>query len=224
MELAEQRAKLGRMVNPVRGIIDATAAVFAMIGSGVLWFAGVDGLSRRASLAIFGITLVCLYTVSTLYHSVPWDRKWKHRMQRADHSMIYVLVAGSYTPFAVIVLSGWIQAVTLTVVWGIAVVGVAQKLFLPGLHNAWAIAMTTTQGWLAIFLLVPLAQKLPWQALFLMVIGGVLYTVGMVFLVTRRPRLWPRVFSHHEAMHVMVVAGSVCHFVVIARFLPPLAI
>jgi hemolysin III len=222
-ELAHQRAKLGRMVNPVRGIIDGTAAVFALGGSAVLWFAGVEDLSRRVSLLVFGITLVCLYTVSTLYHSIPWDETWKGRMQRVDHSMIYVLVAGSYTPLAVIVLSGWVQVVTLGVVWGIAAVGITQKLLFPGLHNAWAITMQTTQGWLAIFLLVPLAQALPWQALFLLVIGGVLYTVGMVFLVTQRPRLWPRVFSHHDAMHVLVVAGSFCHFLVVFRFLPALA-
>jgi hemolysin III len=218
-----ERWKLGKMVNPVRGFIDATAAVFALIGAGVLWFAGAGDLPHRAALLVFGITLVSLYTVSTLYHSIPWRERWKLRMQRVDHSMIYLLIAGTYTPMAAIVLSGWMRVVTLAVVWTIALAGIAQKLFFPRLHNAFAITMQTTQGWLAIFLLVPLAQTLPWPAIFLMALGGVLYTVGMVFLVTHRPRLWPRVFSHHEMMHVMVIGGSICHFWVAVRFIAPLA-
>lgn len=222
-DMVHERWKLGKMVNPVRGLIDATAAAFALVGAGVLWFAGAGDLPHRASLLVFGVTLVSLYTVSTLYHSIPWREHWKLRMQRVDHSMIYLLVAGTYTPLAVIVLDGWIRAATLVVVWAIAAAGIAQKLFFPRLHNAWSITMQTTQGWLAVFLLVPMAQKLPWQALFLMALGGVFYTVGMVFLVTRRPRLWPRAFSYHEMMHVMVVGGSVCHFLVTLRFIAPLA-
>jgi hemolysin III len=217
-----ERWKLGKMVNPVRGFIDATAAAFAVIGAGVLWFAGAGQLPYRASLLVFGITLVSLYTVSTLYHAIPWRDRWKLRMQRVDHSMIYLLIAGTYTPMAMIVLSGWMRVVTLVVVWTIALAGIVQKLFLPALNNAWAITMQTTQGWLAVFLLVPMAHTLPWQAIFLMALGGVLYTVGMVFLVTNRPRLWPRVFSHHEMMHVMVIGGSVCHYLVTIRFIAPL--
>jgi hemolysin III len=218
-----ERWKLGKMVNPVRGFIDGTAAAFALIGAGVLWFAGAADLPQRFALLVFGITLVSLYTVSTLYHSIPWRERWKLRMQRVDHSMIYLLIAGTYTPMAAIVLSGWIRVATLVVVWTIAAAGIAQKLFFPRLHNAFAITMQTTQGWLAIFLLIPLAQALPWQAIFLMALGGVLYTVGMVFLVTNRPRLWPRVFSHHEMMHVMVIGGSLCHFWVAVRFIAPFA-
>jgi hemolysin III len=212
------------MTNPVRGFIDITAAVTAVVGSTVLWFAGVNTLSQRVALVTFGLGLVGLYTVSALYHSIPWRERWKQRMQRVDHSMIYVLVAASYTPIAVIVLDGWLRAATLVVIWGIAIVGVAHKVFAdPRKRHALSVALQTTQGWLAVLILVPLARRLPFAAVELLLFGGVLYTVGMVFLVTGRPRLWPRVFSHHEMMHVMIVAGSVCHYLVTLRFIVPLA-
>jgi hemolysin III len=212
------------MVNPVRGFIDITAAVTALVGATVLGLAGVHTFSQRIALVIFGLSLVALYTVSALYHSIPWRERWKSRMQRADHSMIYVFVAASYTPIAVIVLDGWLRAVTLLVIWGIAAIGVTQKLLSDTRkRHALSVALQTTQGWLAVFLLIPLAQRLPFVALQLLFLGGVLYTVGMVFLVTGRPRLWPRVFSHHEMMHVMVIGGSICHYLVTLRFIVPLA-
>lgn len=218
-----ERMRLGRMVNPVRGFIDFTAAAVAVVGATVLWLAGAHSLPHRLALLVFGLALVGLYTVSALYHSVPWRERWKLRMQRADHSMIYLFVAASYTPIAAIVLSGWLQVVTLAVIWGIAAIGVTQKFLDRKKRHALSIALQTTQGWLAVFLLVPLAQRLPGAALGLLLLGGVLYTVGMVFLVTNRPRLWPRVFSHHELMHVLVVGGSTCHYLVTLRFIAPLA-
>jgi hemolysin III len=223
MSNPHERLKLGKMVNPVRGFIDIGAATFALVGAGVLWFAGAHALSQRVALLVFGIGLVALYTISALYHSIPWREAWKRRMQRVDHSMIYVLVAASYTPIAVIVLDGWLRATTLVVIWAIAAIGVAHKLVSQMHRNAFSITLQTTQGWLAVFLLVPLAQRLPGPALGLLLLGGVAYTVGMVFLVTGRPRLWPRVFSHHEMMHVMLIAGSACHFLVTWRYIAPLA-
>jgi hemolysin III len=215
------RWKLGPMLNPVRGLIDASAAGIALLAMVVLWLAGAGDLSRRVSLAVYGLTMVSLYTVSCLYHSVPWRETWKHRMQRLDHSMIYVLIAGTYTPIAAIVLGGWLRPATLGVIWGITIVGVGQKLLLPRIPAAFAVALTTTQGWLAVLLLVPLAHLLPWPALAWTITGGVLYTVGMIFLVTGRPRLWPRVFSHHEAMHVLVVSATACHFFMTLRYIAP---
>jgi len=164
------------------------------------------------ALLVFGLSLIGLYTVSSLYHSVPWRRIWKERMQRLDHSMIYVLVAGTYTPVAIIGLDGWLRWTALGAAWGIAAIGILQKLFLPRLADGYSIALQTTQGWLALPFIVPLAHRLPWPAVLLAVLGGISYTTGMVFLVTNRPRLWPRVFSYHEVFHVFVVAGSSAHY------------
>lgn len=215
---AYDRVRLGKMLNPVRGFLDASAALAALLGAGVLWVAGAGDLSRRMSLLVFGATMVGLYTVSALYHSVPWRDTWKARMQRLDHSMIFLLVAGTYTPLAVVVLDGWLRMATFAVIWGITLVGIGQKLLLPKVKTWFTVTMSTTQGWLALLLLVPLSQVLPWPALGLALLGGVLYTVGMIFLVTERPRLWPRVFSYHESMHVLVIGGSLCHWLMTLRY------
>jgi hemolysin III len=175
------------------------------------------------ALLVFGLSLVALYTASSLYHSVPWRRVWKERMQRVDHSMIYVLVAGTYTPMTLVVLDGWLRWATLCTIWGIALIGILQEAFLPKVGRWLVVALPTVQGWLAVLLLVPLAQRLPASALFLTVLGGLFYTVGMVFLATKRPRLWPRVFSYHEMFHICVVAGSTAHYAMTFWYVAPFA-
>jgi hemolysin III len=213
------RARLGRMTNPVRGFLHGTAAVLSVVGATLLSVLAGGGAWNRFSLVIFGVSLVSLYTVSSLYHSIPWGPVWKARMRRLDHTMIYVLVAGTFTPIACIALDGWLRVATLAVQWSIVGVGAAQKAFFPRVSGALSVALQTTQGWLALLLLWPLARSLPWTALVMIGAGGILYTAGMVFLVTNRPRLWPRVFSYHEVFHILVIAGSSLHFAVVARYL-----
>jgi hemolysin III len=210
------------MQNPVRGFLHGGAALASAVGAGALWARGAGGGSGRLALLTFGVSLVALYTTSSLYHSVPWPMAWKRRMQRLDHSMIYVLIAGTSTPMAVIALDGWLRWAAFGASWGIAALGIAQKAFWPGLPDRFSIAAQAAQGWLALPLFVPLADRLPAPALALALGGGVLYSVGMVLLVTERPRLWPRVFSHHELFHVLVVAGSAAHYAMTLRYLAPL--
>ncbi|MEX1208968.1 MAG: hemolysin III family protein [Acidimicrobiia bacterium] len=213
-----ERARIGKMTHPVRGLLHGTAALAALIGALALTSNAPDGVARKVSLLAFGISLVALFVTSSLYHSIPWDHVWKKRMQKLDHTMIYVLVAGTFTPIAVIVLEGWARWTILGIQWGLVAIG-ALYMFIAKPPRHWvSVALSTTQGWLAIFLLGPLASRLPWTALLMIGLGGVLYTVGMVFLVTGRPRLWPRVFSYHEAFHVLVVAAAVVHFIAIARW------
>ncbi|MFQ5947323.1 MAG: hemolysin III family protein [Acidimicrobiia bacterium] len=218
-----QRVTLGKMTQPVRGFLHGGAAVASLIGLAVLLVQARGELGRGLAVLVFGLSLVALYTVSALYHSIPWGQVWKKRMQRLDHSMIYVLVAGTYTPIGVIVFHGWLRWGTLAAQWGIVTVGIAQKAFFPGFRNWLAVALPTTQGWLALFLLVPLARHLPWTAILLLLAGGVAYTVGMVLLVTGHPRLWPRAFSYHEVFHLLVVAGSGLHFATTLRYVVPFA-
>jgi hemolysin III len=143
-------------------------------------------------------------------------------MQRIDHAMIYVLIAGTYTPIAAIVLDGWLRIAALGMVWGITAIGVAQKLYWPWLGHGYSVALQVAQGWLAVLLLAPLSERLGWPAVGLLVLGGLFYTLGMIAFTTQRPRLWPRVFSYHEIFHILVVGGSATHFamtfVYVARF------
>lgn len=215
-----ERLTLGRMQNPVRGFLHGAAAGASVVGTVALASRAAPG--HEPALLVFTLSLVGLYTVSSLYHSVPWRRRWKARMQRVDHAMIFVLIAATYTPVAWVVLDGWLRVAALAVAWGLAAAGVLQKLLLPGLRETLTFGAMLLQGWLALPLFLPLAERLPLAAVGLMALGGVLYTVGAVCLLTERPRLWPRVFSYHEAFHVCVVAGSAAHYALmfgyVARF------
>jgi hemolysin III len=218
MRVRGDRLTFGKMQNPVRGILNGTAAVLSVAGGVVLWIRSAGDPSRQLALLVFALSLVALYAASSLYHSVPWRGVWKTRMQRVDHAMIYVLVAGTYTPIALVVLEGWPRWTAFGGTWGIALVGIAQKICRPAVGDWFSITMQTIQGWLALPLLGPLAQQLPWGALLQVMLGGVLYTLGMALFVTKRPRLWPRVFSYHEVFHVFVVAGSAVHYAVMFRY------
>ncbi len=167
--------------------------------------------------------MIALFTTSSLYHSIAWSELWKKRMQRMDHSMIVLFIAGSYTPIAVIALDGIVSIAALLVVWTIAAVGVGQQAFFPRAKNTFGIALMTTLGWLALLIMWPIVQNAGVTAAVWFAAGGILYTIGMVMLVTNRPRLWPRVFSYHEAFHVLVVAACALHFMAIVRWVVPLA-
>lgn len=218
--MTEPRLTLGKMQNPVRGFLHGTAAV-ASVAGGIALIVRAGSWPARIAVTVFALGLVALYTTSSLYHSIPWREVWKRRMQRVDHSMIFVLIAASYTPVAAFALEGRLRAVTLVAVWVIAIVGIGQQGFFPREHNTFGIALMTTLGWGALAVMVPVARNAGTGAVVLLAAGGLLYTVGMVFLVTGWPKLWPRIFSAHEVFHVMVVTASCLHFVATWRYLVP---
>ncbi len=209
------------MQNPVRGLLHGSAALASVAGLWWLLARSGGGAGRNASLAVFGASLVILFTVSTLYHTVPWRDPWKERMLRMDNAAILVLIAGTYTPMAVVLFDGLIMAAILAVVWGITGLGLAQLAFFPRETTGFAVGLAGVLGWLAVLLVVPLAQRLPWTAIAIAFAGGMAYTVGMVLVLTHRPRLWPRVFSYHEVFHILVIAGSVAHYLLHWHWVAP---
>ncbi len=210
------------MQNPVRGFLHGSAAAAGLVGTVFLLFHAPNWPTRFAVL-VFGVAVMALYTTSSLYHSIPWRERWHKRMQRMDHSMIYVLIAGTYTPVAAIVLDSPWNWIVLTMVWGITLGGVIQKGLFPKVPGWISVMMSTILGWLGVFFFWPMIQRLGWMPVGIVLAGGVMYTIGMVFLVTNRPRLWPRVFSYHEAFHVLTVTATSLHFLVIWRYVVPLA-
>jgi hemolysin III len=212
------------MTHPVRGFINGIAAVVALTGAILITVLARGGFGVRLALLVFGLSLVALFTVSALYHSVPWRARAKLLMRRIDHTMIHVLIAGSFTPVALIVLDGWLRWATLAAQWGVVAAGVIQKFGFKRINGTLSVVLQTTQGWLALLILYPMAVRLPWTAVGLYILGGVLYTVGMVLLVTNRPRLWPRIFSYHEVFHILVVAAASLHFTAAARYLTAFAV
>ena len=214
---------LGKMQNPVRGFLHGTAALLSIVALISLVTRTSRDVPRMISMIAFGASAFALYTTSSLYHSVPWETLWKQRMQRLDHSMIFLLIAGTYTPIAFNVLDGALRWSTLGIVWAAAVGGIVQKVFFPQMRNWLSITLSMVMGWLALLPLPRLIDRLGQRAVALLLLGGVFYSLGMVLLVARRPRIWPKVFSYHEVFHVFVVSGTIVHFLVIAWYVAPIA-
>lgn len=220
--MTPDRVTLGRMQNPVRGLLHGSAAAVSAVGIVFLVLAGTDALSRIA-LGSFGVALVFLFTVSALYHSVPWQAGRKRLMQRLDHSAIFVLIAGSYTAVAGIAIEGWFKWVTLGLVWAVGLWGIAHNVLFPRESQRLSIILLLVMGWLGVLGAKPLAAAIGIEGFSILVLGGLLYTVGTIIMVTGRPRLWPRVFSSHELFHVLVIGAAALHFAVAVHYVAPLA-
>ncbi len=218
-----QRWRLGPLHHPVRGLMDLTAAAVAVAGGVVLVTEAHDAGSRLA-IGVYALCLVFLFVVSGLYHSIPWPARYKRGMQLLDHSMIFLLIAGTCTPVAALLLDGAQRSVALVALWTVTSVGVALRWVQRGGGNVVTIVFVTALGWVAGLILAPAVHRLGGGGVVLAVAGGVLYTVGMLMLVTRRPRLWPRVFSYHEAFHVLVIAAALCHWSMLQWHVLPAAV
>jgi hemolysin III len=214
------RYRLGRMHNPLRGLLHGLAAAAALIGVVVLAVRAMGGPHLVAGL-IFGISLAAMFTISSLYHSIGWQERRKAFMQRLDHSMIFLVVAASFTPFGLVVLDGWIRVLLLMLVWAGAVVGIALKFALPRVKTGLSIGIQHSMGWISLAAMPLIWQRAGGGAVLLVVAGGFCYTVGTIIFATKRPRLFPKVFSYHELFHVLVVAGSTLHFLAVLWYVMP---
>lgn len=219
-----ERITLGRMQNPIRGFLHGSAAVAALVGTAYLISRTWGNTPLLVGSIVFGLALLVMYTVSSLYHSIPWSAEWKRRLQRVDHSMIYLVVAGTFTPIAIAGLEGVALLICLALVWTIAVVGIALKFVLPNVSTGLSVTLQLTMGWTVILWLPQIWSSLGPEAIVFIAIGGLFYTVGTVFFMTKRPKLFPRSFSYHELFHVFVVLASVFHFLAVALYAVPAAI
>jgi hemolysin III len=163
--------------------------------------------------AIYGLGLCALFGGSATYHRWRWNPRWRPLLRRVDHSTIFVFIAATYTPIALLVLHGPLRIVVLALAWAGALAGVAFSLAWIDAPR-WLVAGTYLGlGWMAVVAAPQLAQRLPAAPLALIAAGGLLYTVGAVVYARRRPDPWPRVFGFHEIFHAFVIAAAVAHFV-----------
>lgn len=209
------RLTLGKMQNPIRGFLHGGAAVATLVGLVFLVIRAWGSAAAIVGALVFGVALLVMYTVSSLYHSIPWGNDWKLRLQRIDHSMIYLVVAGTFTPIAIATLDGVTLAVSLSLLWGIALTGVFLKSLLPGVKTWLSVTLQLAMGWIAIAWIPRIVVELGLGAVILILLGGLCYTVGAVIFLTKWPRLMPKSFSYHELFHVLVVTASILHFMAI---------
>jgi hemolysin III len=204
----------------MRGLLHGTAAVAALGGVALLSMRAAGGRHLVAGL-IFGTALTMMFTISSLYHSVGWGQSQKAFMQRLDHSMIFLVVAGTFTPFGVVLLDGWLRAVLLALVWVTAIVGIVLKFRLPGVRTPLSASLQHAMGWISLVAVPLIWQRVGPGAVIMILAGGVCYSIGTVFFATKWPRLSPRIFSYHEAFHILVIAGSALHFLSVLWYVMP---
>jgi hemolysin III len=190
-------------------------AFFLSIPQGIALVISGAGWLSRVGTAVYALSLSGLYGVSASYHRVQWSPRGLARMQRLDHSMIFVLIAGTYTALCLLVLHHVWAYIVLGLVWTGALAGVAMKIW--GMERTKGItgAMYIVLGWLALLIAPQLVTSVSVLVLALIAAGGVLYTLGAVVLLRRRPDPSPLVFGYHEVWHVMVVAAAACHYTAI---------
>jgi hemolysin III len=167
------------------------------------------------SFSIFGVSLILLYTASTLYHSTK-DTKLRNRLRVFDHASIYILIAGTYTPFTLVTLNGttgwWIFGIT----WGLALTGITLKLFFTGRYQIVSTLMYIFMGWVIVFAIEPLVNNFPAEGIAWLVAGGVAYTLGAILYGVRIMKY------NHATFHVFVLIGSFMHFVAVFFYILPL--
>jgi hemolysin III len=182
-----------------------------------------DHTDGRVSLGLYALCVTGLFGVSALYHRRMWSPAARRWMRRLDHSMIFLLIAGTYTPFAVLALGGALSTVLLIVFWTGAAVGVAITVFWIDAPRWLVVAVCVVLGWTAVAALPAVADSLGWNAVLLIAAGGVLYSAGAAVYALKRPDPVPDVFGYHEVFHLLVVLAAAAHYLAVVLYLVPRA-
>ncbi|HEY4825585.1 MAG TPA: hemolysin III family protein [Solirubrobacteraceae bacterium] len=200
----------------LRGVLHQWAFVASLV-AGVCLVLGAGSVRARLAVSVYALSVAALFGTSALYHRIDWRtigaRRW---MRRLDHTMIFVLIAGSYTPFGLLVLHGPVAVVTVVAAWSAALAGAVFKLVwidAPGWLGATIYILI---GWISVIALPELVQRLGIAAVVALALGGILYSVGGVIYAKKRPDPVPRVFGYHELFHLLVIAAAALQYAVVA--------
>jgi hemolysin III len=203
----EERINIGsHAIGLVMSIVAVLLLILRASSHGNAW--------HIVSAAIFGASLIALYAASTTYHSATRP-ELRARLRIIDHATIYILIAGSYTPFALVTLNGPVGWTIFAVSWGLAISGIVLKLFFTGRFNLVSTLMYVFMGWIIIFAVKPLVASLPTQGLYWLIAGGLSYTIGAIIYSIKKVPL------NHAIFHLLVLAGSVCHFMAVYFYVLP---
>ncbi|MDZ7716462.1 MAG: hemolysin III family protein [Balneolaceae bacterium] len=199
---------------PVNGLTHGVGALLAMIGLILLLYDAIMSGSPKhiVAFSIFGVSMVLLYMASSLYHSLNAKEKTLTLFKKLDHSMIYVLIAGSYTPVCLLVLEGnWKWGLFITI-WALAFIGIIKKFIWTNASRWISTLFYLGMGWLAVITFPTLWERLPAAFMIWLGVGGLAYTVGAVIYGIKKPNLIPEWFGFHELWHLFVLAGTFSHF------------
>jgi hemolysin III len=207
---------------PVNGLTHFFAAIIAAIGLIVLLVLGWQNLSKVISFSVYGTSLILLFTASATYHLVKAKSNVLGILRKFDHAAIFLLIAGTYTPFCAVMFSGFWKWGLLAIIWSLAVIGIIVKMFLMNAPRWLSAGVYIMMGWLCITAVGEMLRVLPAGALAWLIAGGVTYTLGAVVYITKTMNFLPGKFGFHEVWHIFVILGALAHFIAIAVYIAPL--
>lgn len=204
---------------PVNALTHLFGAILSIVGTIILLNYTEIPLTPVviASILIFGISLVALYTTSGIYHLVHTTDTVLEKLRKLDHSMIFILIAGSYTPFCMLSLTGGWKWSIITIVWSLAIIGITLKMFWINMPRWLSTGFYIGMGWIALFALKPLYDSLSLGGFLFLLLGGIMYTIGGIIYGLKKPNFSPE-FGFHEIFHIFVLLGSFCHYWAILKY------
>lgn len=208
------------MKEPTNALTHLTGAVLSLIGMVFMLWQGIM-IGKAVYIAgalVFGLSLIALYSASAVYHWVPGSERVTSILRKIDHAMIYVLIAGTYTPICLITLKGFIGTTLLIAVWTLAAMGIVMKILWMHAPRWLYTGCYLFLGWLAVFFVWPIYKSMPLIGFICLLVGGLLYTIGSVIYAKKPQRLRVAMFGFHEIFHVFILAGSACHFIMVSQF------
>ncbi len=212
---------ISRLREPVNGLTHLGGAIAAAVGLVVLVVLAADDAARAASLALYGATLVLMFSASAAYHLVPAGPGALGVLRKLDHVAIYLLIAGTYTPVCLHNLTGFWRLGLTAIVWALALIGAGVKLVVIHAPRWVTAGLYLLMGWLAIAASGEILSRLPAGALAWLVAGGLFFTGGAVIYILKKPNLFGGRFGFHEIWHVFVILGAFSHFMLMAVYIAP---
>lgn len=208
-----------KLRDPVSGLTHLGAAILSLFGLIALMVISWGDTPKLVSVTIYGVTLIAMFSASATYHMTISSPKVIEILRKIDHSAIYLLIAGTYTPFCVNAFHGFWKWGLLSIIWGLALIGVGIKVFIirtPRWVNA---GIYLLMGWLIIAAVGEMMATLPPEVLTWLIIGGVIYTLGAVIYITKKMDFIPSVFGFHEVWHIFVILAAAAHYISILIYI-----
>lgn len=212
---------MSKFREPFNGISHLIAAALALGGLFWLLFSGWDDPHKRISLLVYGLALVLMFASSAVYHSIDAQPGTMLTLKKLDHTAIYILIAGSYTPICLHYFEGFWRVQFLVIIWVLAALGVVVKLFLIYTPRWVSAGLYLLLGWLSMLAFGEILRTFPADGLFWLILGGIFFTLGTIVYIFKKPDFIPGRFGFHEIWHIFVILGAFSHFILVARYIAP---
>jgi hemolysin III len=210
-----------RLREPINGLTHFFAAIVAAVGLMALIVIAWKSVIKEVSLTVYGVSLILLFAASAIYHMVKAKPKIIENLRKLDHSAIYLLIAGTYTPICMIMFDGFWKWGLLIIIWSLAMIGIIVKIFVIQAPRWLTAGVYIAMGWLCITAISEMLKVLPVGALVWLLIGGVIYTIGAIIYITKKLDFFPGKFGFHEVWHIFVILAALAHFIAIAVYIAP---